>query len=176
MSRAYLITLAIITAFFISSCKTTAFTVKTKPSGAKVMLINQEGKQKGQVISDSNFEVTNSEDFFPKDTAQTSVLLLATKEGYKPQLKVLPGIKKGEKNENTPIINLERLSTDISIETSPPGATVRFIDNRGRYVDFLSKEYVSIRNSRIANLVEDHLRDIDQTLKAVSTPTIVTPV
>ena len=138
MSRRLGIVLTVLMAFFLVSCAKTSITIKTKPSGAKVMLINQEGKQKGRVISDTNFEVKNKEDFFSGGAEHTSVLLLATKEGYKPRLKRLSGIKKGKKNENTSIVNLQRLSTDVSIETSPPGATIKFLDGRGSPLKFLS--------------------------------------
>jgi hypothetical protein len=175
MSNRLTVALAALIAIFLTSCATTAVTIKTKPSGAKVVLINQKGEQKGSVISDNNFEIRNKEDFFASGEERTSLLLLAVKEGYKPQLKYLSGIEVGKKNENTPIINLSRLSTDISIETSPPGASVRFYDANHREVPFLTKEFVSVRNSTVAGLVESHLRDIDHSLKASRLDTITTP-
>ncbi|MFC3152714.1 hypothetical protein ACFOEK_16880 [Litoribrevibacter euphylliae] len=165
---------AILIALVLTSCAKTAVTIKTEPSGAKVYLFNEKGEQKDSVHSDTNYVVKNKEDYFDRDSETTSILMLAIKEGYKPQLSSTR-LRLGEKNERSPIVRLDPLSTDISIETSPPGATVKFYDTRNREIPFLAKEFVSVRNPNLASRIEDHLRDVDHTTKAIKQNNLVTP-
>lgn len=176
MKAAYKV-FAIIVSLFLSACgSSTTVMIKTKPSSANVVILNQTGEQKGKVISDTIFKIKNNKDFFPGRRDSTNIILLTTKQGYKPRISYLNNVLKNEDNDDKRIIALEELNTNISIETNPPGANIRFFDGSSfKFIPFLSKEAVDIANSVNKDLIKDHLRDIDQTDKEVIVDKVVTP-
>jgi len=176
MKAAYRV-LAIIVSLILSGCgSSTTVMIKTKPSTADVVILNENGEQKGKVISDTIFKIKNNKDFFLGRRDTTNLILLTTKVGYKPKISYLTRIQKNEDNDDKNIITLEELDTNISIETNPPGANIWFYSGQSRkFLPFLSKEAVDIANSVNRDLIKDHLRDIDQTDKEIIVDKVVTP-
>ncbi|ARU54514.1 hypothetical protein OLMES_0410 [Oleiphilus messinensis] len=179
---------------FLYGCSSTQIAIKTKPPGAEVRLINNQGQLKAKVVSDVSYKIENSNDYFTQDGVETTwVHALATKEGYRPGVKTLAGIRNGEKNDGLAIIALDKLDSTIAFETSPPGAKITFYQNKdeartdwnsNKALPLLSKEYVPLaRNnanlppniSRTIELVEDHLKDVDYTADPVHRKFINTP-
>lgn len=167
----------IVSIVMLSACgSSTTVMIKTKPSNAEVVILNYKGEQKGKITSDAIFKVKNNEDFFREGRDSTNILLLAIKEGYKPEIDILSRIKKNEDNDDKHIISLKELNTNISIETSPPGATVLFLNKDNTVLrKFLVKEPVAGVYSGYESLVKDYLRDIGQTTKGLTKDKVITP-
>jgi len=123
--------------------------IRTIPSGADVKLVNEKGEQKDKVTTDTHYKMEHPKDFFLSGK-YAKVLLVMNKEGYKPHI-VSAAVVKGEDNEDLDIIKLEPLDTEISFETNPPGARIRFFPDRNSALsygkegeNFLPKEFVPL--------------------------------
>jgi len=170
--------LIIISIMILSACgSSTTVMIKTKPSRAEVVVLNYKGEQKGKVTSDTIFKIKNNEDFFMDSHDSTNAMLLATKKGYKPEIATLARIRKNEDNDDKRIIKLKELNTSISIETTPPGANIIFLDAANHIIPFLAKEAISLKKSYSIDksFVKDYLRDIGHTTKAKIVNKIITP-
>ena len=160
----------------IACGSSTTVMLKTKPSNASVVILNYNGQQKGKVKSDIDFKIKNNDDFFKEEKDKTNIILLITKKGYQSKVTSLNIIKKNEENDDKKIIKLNKLNTNLSIETNPPGANIYFINKDGKYINkFITKEGVEIKNIIDESLVKDHLKDIDQSITPSIRPKVITP-
>ena len=105
-------------------CASTKIAVKTMPSDAEVKLFNYDLDLKDSFTSDKLYEVSNADDFFPEGKDTAVIGIYASKENFSPTLQRFT-IRKGQTNEpNT--LNMQPLSTEVSIETEPQGARAYF--------------------------------------------------
>jgi len=185
LNNTFKLILAATLLLFLSACAT-SITIKTDPSGADVKIVNESYEQKDKVHSDVVYRVRNSDDLFANGKKSARVLFIAFKEGYKPTY-LYSNIIKGQAND-PPIIGLEVLNTEISFETTPPGAKIRFFkDEKSTYnlrgkeglVEFLTNEYVPLseesseRLKELFNVARTHGKKITagkQTAKYITTP------
>ena len=193
-------------ALLMTGCASTKISLKTNPPGADVVLINIEGEQKARTRSNTSFTVNIEEDFFSdnnvmgvdmsligdKETALVPAVI--TKENYLPKLHIYEMIR-GDKNEKTRVVDLEKLNSTITLETDPPGAKIYFFaskedainfynTNQKRRVkpsSFLEKDAVQNLNSRYSNsrkindILSSYLEDLDQSTKRREADSIITP-
>lgn len=162
--------LAVAALVALAGCGATKMTIRTIPSGADVKLVNAKGEQKDKVVSDVDYAIENRKDFFLHGD-QAQVFLVATKEGYKPAIEIAH-IVQGQDNDDVDMINLEPLDTEISFETTPPGARIRFFAERGdalqfggKGLAFLPKDFVVLPRGLTGEQVDalKRLLDLEKT-------------
>lgn len=176
----------------ITGCASTQFSIKTKPPGANVVLINWEGEQKATTRSNTAHSIEIEEDYFNGTVQSTPIAAIITKENYLPKLH-LYSVTRGGKNEDTPVVGLDKLNSTITLETDPPGAKMYFFEskedainfykpsNRAQPKSFLEKDVVASLSKRYNNtrnineILGDYLEDLDHSMVRKESNHIVTP-
>ena len=102
---------------------------------------------------------------------------------------------RGDKNEKTSVVDLEKLNSTITLETEPPGAKVYFFESKEDAINFyntnqrqrvksssfLEKDAVQSLNSRssqsrkINEILSSYLEDLDQSTNRREASNIITP-
>jgi len=190
----------------MTGCASTKMSIKTNPPGADVVLINIEGEQKARTRSNTSYNVNIEEDFFQDNSVMgmdmsmmgdkevALVPAVITKENYLPKLHIYE-MTRGDKNEKTDVVDLEKLNSTITLETDPPGAKVYFFaskedainfyntDQKARVkpATFLEKDAVqslrvySAQSNKINDILSAYLEDLDQSTKRREASNIITP-